>query len=48
MVKRDGVLTTVLCRLSQFWPVRLAVSMFDMLGMGWLRFNSFSAHNWPL
>ncbi|XP_029562852.1 oogenesis-related [Salmo trutta] len=34
VVKRDSVLTTVLCRLSQFWPVRLA--MRALRGFWWL------------
>uniref|UniRef100_A0A4W5QF65 Oogenesis-related gene n=1 Tax=Hucho hucho TaxID=62062 RepID=A0A4W5QF65_9TELE len=34
VVKRDSVLTTVLCRLSQFWPVRL--SMRALRGFWWL------------
>nr|XP_046157104.1 oogenesis-related [Oncorhynchus gorbuscha]XP_046157105.1 oogenesis-related [Oncorhynchus gorbuscha] len=34
VVKRDSVLTTVLCRLSQFWPVRLA--MRALRGFCWL------------
>ncbi|XP_010869996.2 oogenesis-related isoform X2 [Esox lucius] len=28
VVKRDSVLTTVLCRISQFWPVRLTMRAF--------------------
>ncbi|KAK6314215.1 hypothetical protein J4Q44_G00156740 [Coregonus suidteri] len=34
VVKRDSAITTVLCRLSQFWPVRLA--MRALRGFWWL------------
>ncbi|KAG9350577.1 hypothetical protein JZ751_024466 [Albula glossodonta] len=34
VVKRDGVLTAVLCQLSQFWPVKFV--MRSLRGLWWL------------
>ncbi|KAJ7993020.1 hypothetical protein DPEC_G00268110 [Dallia pectoralis] len=34
VVKRDGVLSIVLCRLSQFWPVRFAMGAFRRKRLG--------------
>ncbi|KAF4083524.1 hypothetical protein AMELA_G00142610 [Ameiurus melas] len=44
VVKRDGVLASVFCRISQFWPVRLVVNGFRAL---WWFFGSPSPGTAP-